>query len=94
MGLGWLQMQSAAATNSADQTFYFSQLTTPPDFPVAQIKGLPTIIIVPSDSSKPAFRTEGLLPAHKIISIIGAETRRAPLNRKAPARHAHKGVVA
>ncbi|KAK2080127.1 hypothetical protein QBZ16_002523 [Prototheca wickerhamii] len=59
-----------------------------------QIKGLPTIIIVPSDSSKPAFRTEGLLPAHKIISIIGAETRRAPLNRKAPARHAHKGVVA
>ena len=92
VGLGWLRMQSAAATNSADQTYH--NLQPHPTSPWPQIKGLPTIIIVPSDSSKPAFRTEGLLPAHKIISIIGAETRRAPLNRKAPARHAHKGVVA
>eukprot|EP00238_Polyblepharides_amylifera_P000816 CAMPEP_0196570618 /NCGR_PEP_ID=MMETSP1081-20130531/756_1 /TAXON_ID=36882 /ORGANISM="Pyramimonas amylifera, Strain CCMP720" /LENGTH=192 /DNA_ID=CAMNT_0041887159 /DNA_START=63 /DNA_END=641 /DNA_ORIENTATION=- len=35
-----------------------------------QIQGLPTIVFVGLDKSKPALRTEGLLPAETIISII------------------------
>jgi hypothetical protein len=38
---------------------------TPP-----QIQGLPTIVFVGLDKSKPALRTEGLLPAETIISIV------------------------
>jgi len=35
-----------------------------------QIQGLPTIVFVGLDKSKPALRTEGLLPAETIISIV------------------------
>merc|ERR1711998_176518 len=34
-----------------------------------QIQGLPTVVFVGLDKSKPALRTEGLLPAETIISI-------------------------
>lgn len=35
-----------------------------------QIQGLPTMVFVSTDSSKPALRTEGLLPAETIKEII------------------------
>jgi hypothetical protein len=35
-----------------------------------QIEGLPTIVFIPKDSSRPALRTEGLLPAAQIIDIV------------------------
>jgi len=35
-----------------------------------QIQGLPTIVFVGLDKSKPALRTEGLLPAETIVSVI------------------------
>jgi len=38
-----------------------------------QIQGLPTLIFVGMDPSKPALRTEGLLPAQSIIDIIETE---------------------
>ncbi|KAK9814013.1 hypothetical protein WJX73_009094 [Symbiochloris irregularis] len=38
-----------------------------------QIQGLPTMVFVGTDKSKPALRTEGLLPAETIISIIQNE---------------------
>ncbi|KAL6784130.1 TRXZ1 [Auxenochlorella protothecoides x Auxenochlorella symbiontica] len=38
-----------------------------------QIMGLPTVIIVPTDTSKPALRTEGLLSADKIVSLVTSE---------------------
>lgn len=37
---------------------------------VLQIQGLPTMVFVGLDKSKPALRTEGLLPATSIIQII------------------------
>ena len=38
-----------------------------------QIQGLPTLIFVGMDASKPALRTEGLLPAQAIIDIVQQE---------------------
>lgn len=38
-----------------------------------QIQGLPTLIFVGMDPSKPALRTEGLLPAQSIIDIVQTE---------------------
>lgn len=38
-----------------------------------QIMGLPTLIFVGMDPSKPALRTEGLLPAQTIIEIVTNE---------------------
>jgi len=35
-----------------------------------QIQGLPTVVFVGLDKAKPALRTEGLLPAERIIDII------------------------
>lgn len=35
-----------------------------------QIQGLPTIVFVGLDKTKPAIRTEGLLPAETIKSIL------------------------
>ncbi len=35
-----------------------------------QIEGLPTIVFIPKDGSKPALRTEGLLPAEQIVDIV------------------------
>ena len=37
---------------------------------VLQIQGLPTMVFVGLDKSKPALRTEGLLPANTIMDII------------------------
>ena len=34
-----------------------------------QIEGLPTIVLIPADASKAALRTEGLLPADRILQI-------------------------
>ncbi len=38
-----------------------------------QIEGLPTMVFIPKDASKPALRTEGLLPAAQIIEIVRKE---------------------
>ncbi len=38
-----------------------------------QIQGLPTMVFVSTDKSKPALRTEGLLPADVIKEIIEKE---------------------
>lgn len=38
-----------------------------------QIQGLPTLIFVGMDPSKPALRTEGLLPAQSIVEIVQNE---------------------
>ncbi len=38
-----------------------------------QIQGLPTLVFIPKDASKPALRTEGLLPAAQIIEIVRKE---------------------
>ena len=38
-----------------------------------QIQGLPTPVFVSTDSSKPALRTEGMLPAETVISVIENE---------------------
>lgn len=38
-----------------------------------QIQGLPTMVFVGVDPSKPALRTEGLLPAASIKEIIQSE---------------------
>lgn len=35
-----------------------------------QIEGLPTVVFIPKDATKPALRTEGLLPAAQIIEIL------------------------
>jgi len=35
-----------------------------------QIAGLPTIVFVGTDRTKPALRTEGLLPAAQIVQIV------------------------
>ena len=43
-----------------------------------QIQGLPTLIFVGMDSSKPALRTEGLLPAQAIMDIVRQELMAAP----------------
>jgi hypothetical protein len=43
-----------------------------------QIEGLPTMVFVSSDVSKPAIRTEGLLPAETIIKIITDELTALP----------------
>ena len=38
-----------------------------------QIQGLPTLVFVSADQSKPALRTEGMLPAETVISVIENE---------------------
>ena len=38
-----------------------------------QIQGLPTLVFVGTDTSKPALRTEGMLPAEMVKSIITSE---------------------
>ena len=38
-----------------------------------QIQGLPTLVFVSTDSSKSALRTEGMLPAETVISVIENE---------------------
>ncbi len=38
-----------------------------------QIQGLPTLIFVGMDATKPALRTEGLLPAQAIVDIVKQE---------------------
>ena len=38
-----------------------------------QIQGLPTLVFVGTDTSKPALRTEGMLPAEMVKSIIANE---------------------
>ena len=38
-----------------------------------QIQGLPTLIFVGMDPTKPALRTEGLLPAQAIMDIVQKE---------------------
>jgi len=38
-----------------------------------QIQGLPTMVFVGTDASKPALRTEGLLPAATIKNIVSNE---------------------
>ena len=35
-----------------------------------QIQGLPTLVFVGTDVTKPAFRTEGLLPAGEILKVL------------------------
>ncbi|KAJ9513937.1 hypothetical protein QJQ45_021040 [Haematococcus lacustris] len=35
-----------------------------------KIEGLPTMVFIPKDASRPALRTEGLLPAAQIIEIV------------------------
>ena len=43
-----------------------------------QIEGLPTMVFVGTDQSKPAIRTEGLLPAETILTIINEELTKLP----------------
>ena len=38
-----------------------------------QIQGLPTLVFVGTDVEKPALRTEGMLPAEMVKSIIANE---------------------
>jgi thioredoxin-like negative regulator of GroEL len=38
-----------------------------------QIQGLPTMVFVGTDTTKPALRTEGLLPAETIKQIVADE---------------------
>ena len=38
-----------------------------------QIQGLPTLVFVSPDMSKPALRTEGMLPAETVVSVIENE---------------------
>jgi thioredoxin len=38
-----------------------------------QIQGLPTLVFVGTDTEKPALRTEGMLPAEMVKSIIANE---------------------
>ena len=38
-----------------------------------QIRGLPTLIFISPDKTKPALRTEGMLPAEQIKEIIENE---------------------
>ena len=38
-----------------------------------QIQGLPTMVFVGTDVSKPVLRTEGLLPASAIMDILANE---------------------
>ena len=38
-----------------------------------QIQGLPTPVFVSADQSKPALRTEGMLPAETVVSVIENE---------------------
>jgi hypothetical protein len=39
----------------------------------SQIQGLPTMVFVGTDTTKPALRTEGLLPAETIKQIVADE---------------------
>jgi len=43
-----------------------------------QIQGLPTLIFVGMDPTKPALRTEGLLPAQAIVEIVEKELLAVP----------------
>jgi hypothetical protein len=49
--------------------------TTHPHSPLPrlQISGLPTMIFIGTDRTKPALRTEGLLPADTIKDIVAKE---------------------
>tara|TARA_B100001142_G_scaffold277856_1_gene287661 strand:- start:711 stop:932 length:222 start_codon:yes stop_codon:yes gene_type:complete len=38
-----------------------------------QIQGLPTLVFVGTDKTKPALRTEGMLPAEMVKNIIANE---------------------
>ena len=38
-----------------------------------QIQGLPTLVFVGTDKTKPALRTEGMLPAEMVKNIIATE---------------------
>ena len=38
-----------------------------------QIQGLPTLVFVSTDKSKPALRTEGMLPAETVINVVRNE---------------------
>jgi thioredoxin-like negative regulator of GroEL len=38
-----------------------------------QIQGLPTLVFVGTDKTKPALRTEGMLPAEMVKNIISNE---------------------
>lgn len=38
-----------------------------------QIQGLPTLVFVGTDKTKPALRTEGMLPAEMVNNIIANE---------------------
>jgi len=40
-----------------------------------QIQGLPTMVFVGTDNTKPALRTEGLLPAQTIMDIVNNELK-------------------
>lgn len=50
-----------------------------------QIMGLPTMIFVGMDPTKPALRTEGLLPAETIIEIVQKELMAPTDDAAAPA---------
>lgn len=43
-----------------------------------QIEGLPTMVFVGTNPSKPAIRTEGLLPAETIVTIVNEELANLP----------------
>jgi len=43
-----------------------------------RIEGLPTVVFIPKDASRPALRTEGLLPAAQIIEIVNDMEKGGP----------------
>jgi hypothetical protein len=62
---GMRELHSAAATRAGPLTSGHSV--------ASQIQGLPTMVFVGMDKSKPALRTEGLLPAQTIREIVENE---------------------
>ena len=69
----WLLTQ-VAETMGDKVTIYKLNTDDNPDLASQlQIQGLPTMIFVSMDASKPALRTEGLLPAATIIDIVMKE---------------------
>lgn len=40
---------------------------------LSQIQGLPTVVFISADASKPALRTEGLLSSETVMEIVEKE---------------------
>ena len=71
-----MQFQPAAGHRRGPGAASFVKVDTDEETDLAtqlQIQGLPTLVFVSADQSKPALRTEGMLPAETVVSVIENE---------------------